>query len=36
MTEEEIEEIIEKFDTDRAFLVSTAFLDRGFDSLSAP
>jgi hypothetical protein len=35
MMEEELEEIIEKFDIDRALLVSTAFLDGGLDPLSA-
>lgn len=34
MTEEEMEEIVERFDTDREFLIYCAFLDGGLDPLS--
>lgn len=33
MTEEEMEEIVERFDTDREFLISRASLDEGPDPL---
>jgi hypothetical protein len=34
MKEQEIEKIIERFDTDREFLIPQAFLDGGLDPLS--
>ncbi|MEI7639121.1 MAG: hypothetical protein WCJ37_17555 [Syntrophus sp. (in: bacteria)] len=34
MTEQEMEKIIERFDTDREFLISQAFLDGGLGPLS--
>lgn len=35
MTEQEMNAIVDRFDTDREFRVSTAFLDGGLDLLSA-